>query len=255
MRRGSERLPVPGAPVIGLEGGEGFFIVVVAGFDGGVARVEIAAAGLPGVGNFVEEGADAEAAGGGGGLEHGIDAGAGIRAEIEIADGEQLTLGIGQTDFAAFAGFRGGGGGGKEDAQGVRDVGFESFAVAEKEGFAPGVDLGGADFDAVIGVLFEDSPVPGGGLEIRQDQAQGLDAVPASVFIQGKTVTEKAAPEMTPALAPARVHFLRGSVREVVLFKDDGREGHVGRGKLKAENGKAETWAAATWARELKAAE
>ncbi len=164
--------------MIFLKGRKGLFVVVVAGLDGGVAGVEVAAAGALGVGDFVEEGADPEAAGGGGGLEHRIDAGAGIAAEIEIADGEELAVGVDQADFPAFAGLGGGVGFGEEDAEGVREVGFEAFAVAEEEGFAGGVDLGGTDFDGEVGVFFEDAAVAGGGLEIGQDEAEWLDAVP-----------------------------------------------------------------------------
>ena len=50
--------------------------------------------------------------------------------------------------------------------------------MAEEEGFAVGVDLGGTHFHGEVRVLFQDAAVAGGGLEIGEDEAEGLDAVP-----------------------------------------------------------------------------
>ena len=82
-----KRTPFPGAPIQRLEGGEGFFIVVVAGLDCSITRVKVTAATVLRVGNFMEESANTQTARRRSRLEHRIDARAGFVAEVEIADG------------------------------------------------------------------------------------------------------------------------------------------------------------------------
>ncbi len=192
-----------------FEGAEGFLVVVDAWSGGGVAWVEEGFAGVAGPFDFSEEGEDAWAAGGDGGVEHGVDAGDGGGADVEITDGEETAVEA-HFDGEALAGEGGGEVGGHEVAEGVRDVGGEALAVAEEEVFAFCVDDGRADAEVGVGVAAEDAALAFGELEVLEVEAERLDEVRGVGVGECDGVSEEDRTEVAPAGGPESVHEVRG---------------------------------------------
>lgn len=215
-----------------LERTQGFFVVVDAWACGGVAWVEESFAVLACPFDFSEEGEDAWAAGGDGGVEHGVDAGDCGEADVEVADGEETAIEA-HFDGEALAGERGGERGGDEVAEGVRDVGGEAGAVAEEEVLAFCVDDGWADAEVGVGVAAEDAALAFGELEVLGVEAERLDEVRGGGVGEGDGVSEEVWAEVAPAHGPEGVHEVWGDHLCGESFIDEGCVSgrvHEGRG-------------------------
>ncbi len=204
-----------------LERAQGFLVVVDTWAGGGVAWVEESFAGLAGPFDFCEEGEDAGAAGGDGGVEHGVDAGDGGIADVEVADGEETAVEP-HFDGEALAGEGGGERGGDEVAEGIRDVVGEALAVAEEEVFAFSVDDGWADAEVGVGVAAEDAALAFGELEVLEVESERLDEVRGGGVGEGDGVSEEDVTEVAPAHGPESVHEVWGDFAGGEGFVDEG---------------------------------
>ncbi len=208
-------------PVVGFERGEPAF-VIVRGRDGvGVAEVIVVLAEGGGGLEFVQDREDTEAAGGKFRVEHAVDAGGGIAADVEETRGDEAAFG------AHFDRSGVGGNGGRvridEIVEGIGDVVVKPGFVALEEVVEFGGEDGWDDADFEVGVAALDAALAFAGSEVGDGDAEREDAADL-IVLKREIAAEEARAEVPPADDELGVEGFGGDVRGVGAFEDRGEE-------------------------------
>jgi len=167
----------------------------VGGFEVGVAGVVEVDAVLRAPFEFEEDGEDAEAAAGFGGVEEGVDAGGGCCSDIEEAAGEEA---VAEADFE-LAGVGGAVGEviAEEGGEGVGDVVVKALFMEVEEGVDLGAGGEGAEGDGEIGISVPSAALGFGAVEFCENDAEGSDVV--EIFSEDLFIVVELFAEMAPS--------------------------------------------------------